>query len=75
MNTRYDVVIVGGGMVGATIACALGGSNLSVAVLEDYYPAEYSPEQDHDLRVSALSVASENILQKVGAWEGAPIAE
>ena len=70
MNTRYDVVIVGGGMVGATIACALGGSNLSVAVLEDYYPAEFSPDQNHDLRVSALSVASENILQKVGAWEG-----
>lgn len=70
MNTRYDVVIVGGGMVGATIACALGGSNLSVAVLENHYPAEFSPEQDHDLRVSALSVASQNILHNVGAWEG-----
>ncbi|WP_415884997.1 UbiH/UbiF/VisC/COQ6 family ubiquinone biosynthesis hydroxylase [Neptuniibacter sp. QD37_6] len=70
MNTRYDVVIVGGGMVGATIACALGNSPLSVAVLESRYPAEYEASQPNDLRVSAISVASENILQRVGAWEG-----
>ncbi|WP_415903415.1 UbiH/UbiF/VisC/COQ6 family ubiquinone biosynthesis hydroxylase [Neptuniibacter sp. QD29_5] len=70
MNTRYDVVIVGGGMVGATIACALGDSPLSVAVLESRYPAEYESSQPNDLRVSAISVASENILQRVGAWEG-----
>ncbi len=70
MNTRYDVVIVGGGMVGATIACALGDSNLSVAVLENHYPAEYESTQPNDLRVSAISVASQNILTMVGAWEG-----
>lgn len=70
MNTRYDIVIVGGGMVGAAIACALGGSQLSVAVLENSYPAEFEPDQPNDLRVSAISVASQNILQMVGAWEG-----
>lgn len=70
MKTRYDVVIVGGGMVGATIACALGDSDLSVAVLENHYPHEFSVEQENDLRVSAVSIASQNILQMVGAWEG-----
>lgn len=70
MKTRYDVVIVGGGMVGATIACALGDSNLSVAVLEHQYPHAFNNDQPHDLRVSALSIASENILYNVGAWEG-----
>lgn len=70
MNQRYDVLIVGGGMVGATIACALAGSDLSVTVVEQQYPSAFSPEQPHDLRVSALSLASERILRNVGAWDG-----
>ncbi|MGB0467474.1 MAG: UbiH/UbiF/VisC/COQ6 family ubiquinone biosynthesis hydroxylase [Pontibacterium sp.] len=70
MNKRYDILIVGGGMVGATIACALGGSDLSVGVVEYRYPDAFEDSQPHDLRVSALSVASQNILDMVGAWEG-----
>ncbi|SMF95951.1 2-octaprenyl-3-methyl-6-methoxy-1,4-benzoquinol hydroxylase [Methylomagnum ishizawai] len=70
MKDEYDVLIVGGGMVGATLGCALGGSRLRVAVLEDSPPREFSPEQPHDLRVSAVSVASASILKTVGAWPG-----
>ncbi|GAA0685617.1 FAD-dependent monooxygenase [Marinobacterium maritimum] len=70
MKTRYDVLIVGGGMVGSALACALGGSGLSVGVLESSLPEAYSPEQPHDLRVSALSIASERFLQNIVAWEG-----
>jgi 2-octaprenyl-3-methyl-6-methoxy-1,4-benzoquinol hydroxylase len=68
MNEEYDVLIVGGGMVGATVACALGDSDLRVALIEQSRPEEFSPEQAHDLRVSALSIASQQILQTVGAW-------
>ena len=67
---EFDVVIVGGGMVGATVACGLGGSNLKVAIIEQAIPHEFSSEQPHDLRVSALSLASKKILEVVGAWEG-----
>jgi 2-octaprenyl-3-methyl-6-methoxy-1,4-benzoquinol hydroxylase len=70
MKTRYDIVIVGGGMVGSALACALGGSGLSVAVLERCLPAPFEPSQPHDLRVSALSIASERFLQNIGAWGG-----
>jgi 2-octaprenyl-3-methyl-6-methoxy-1,4-benzoquinol hydroxylase len=70
MTEEYDVLIVGGGMVGATLGCALGGSRLRAAVLEDSPPPEFSPEQPHDLRVSAVSVASASILKTVGAWPG-----
>ncbi|MBR9828709.1 MAG: UbiH/UbiF/VisC/COQ6 family ubiquinone biosynthesis hydroxylase [Oceanospirillales bacterium] len=70
MQTRYDVLIVGGGMVGSALACALGESGLSVAVLERSLPVEFAPEQAHDLRVSALSIASERFLHNIGAWEG-----
>lgn len=70
MNQQFDVVIVGGGMVGAAVACCLGGSGLNVAIIEAQVPETFSPEQPHDLRVSALSIASRNILETVGAWQG-----
>lgn len=70
MRESFDVVIVGGGMVGAAVACSLGGSSLKVAVIETEMPQDFSPEQPHDLRVSALSIASKNILETVGAWDG-----
>ena len=69
MKEQYDVIIVGGGMVGAAVACALGNSDLKVALIEQAMPEEFSPEQAHDLRVSALSIASQQILQTVGAWD------
>ncbi len=70
MKKEFDVVIVGGGMVGATVGCGLGDSNLKVAVVEQALPEAFSDEQPHDLRVSALSIASKNILETVGAWNG-----
>jgi len=66
----YDVVIVGGGMVGAAVGCGLGGSDLKVAVVEQLIPDVFSNDQPHDLRVSALSLASKKILETVGVWEG-----
>jgi 3-demethoxyubiquinol 3-hydroxylase len=70
MNETYDVIIVGGGMVGAALACSLGSSQLSVAVIEASPPDTFSPDQPHDLRVSALSIASKKILETIGAWQG-----
>ena len=70
MKEIYDVVIVGGGMVGAAVACSLGGSSLKVAVIENSPPPAFTKDQPHDLRVSALSIASKNILETIGAWEG-----
>ncbi|MGZ5026482.1 MAG: FAD-dependent monooxygenase [Methylobacter sp.] len=70
MKEDFDVVVVGGGMVGAAVACGLGGSSLKVAVIESALPQAFALEQPHDLRVSALSIASKNILEAVGAWGG-----
>ena len=70
MIEEFDVVIVGGGMVGSAVACSLGNSSLKVAVIESTLPLAFSAEQAHDLRVSALSIASKNILETVGAWDG-----
>ena len=70
MKKEYDVVIVGGGMVGAAVACSLGGSDIKVAVVERALPEAFDATQPHDLRVSALSIASKNILETIGAWGG-----
>jgi 2-octaprenyl-3-methyl-6-methoxy-1,4-benzoquinol hydroxylase len=70
MAEKYDVIVVGGGMVGAALGCGLGGSRLRVAVVEEIPPPAFMPEQPHDLRVSAISVASASVLKTVGAWKG-----
>ena len=70
MKLNFDVVVVGGGMVGAAVACSLGNSGLSVAVIEQVMPPPFDPDQPHDMRVSALSISSRNILETVGAWPG-----
>jgi len=67
---QTDVAIVGGGMVGAALACLLDHQGISVTLIEQQLPAPFSPEQPHDLRVSALSPASRRILESVDGWRG-----
>jgi ubiquinone biosynthesis UbiH/UbiF/VisC/COQ6 family hydroxylase len=63
----FDVVIVGAGLVGASLAAALAGSNLAVAVVE---PAVLPPPADEwDSRIYAISPASRDFLSAVGAWQ------
>jgi 2-octaprenylphenol hydroxylase len=60
----YDVVIVGGGIVGLTLANALRTSDLSIAIIEQREPAEVTAEID--LRVSALNPASLSVFERSG---------
>ncbi|MGD8309948.1 MAG: 2-octaprenyl-3-methyl-6-methoxy-1,4-benzoquinol hydroxylase, partial [Chromatiales bacterium] len=55
-------------MVGAALACALGREGLAVAVVDPRPPSRRWPSGDVDLRVSALTRASERILANLGAW-------
>ena len=65
----YDVIVVGGGMVGSLLTCALGDSALKVAVVEPR-PAVDPVGADFGLRVSALTLATQTMLEAVGAWAG-----
>lgn len=66
---HYDIIIVGGGMVGATLACALGDSCLKIAVIEAQQSNFDWEEGSHDIRVSALTRASQHIFENIGAWD------
>lgn len=70
MRYEHEVVIVGAGMVGATLACALAEAGLSVAVVESALPEPFDPQSDYDLRVSAISPGSQHIFEGLGAWPG-----
>jgi 2-octaprenylphenol hydroxylase len=70
MNTSYDLIIAGGGMVGSALACALAESELRIAVLEGLPLDRIRPGDELDSRVSAISRASQRIFAAIGAWEG-----
>ena len=73
----FHVVVVGGGMVGASAAALLAAnpelSRLRIAILESA-PAVPPEDSEIDLRVSAVSRASERILCAIGAWQAIPEA-
>ena len=68
MKHDFDLAIVGAGVVGATLACALRNSGLRIALLDARRPETFAAEAELDLRVFALSRASIRILDALGAW-------
>lgn len=77
LQKNYDVLIVGGGMVGTTLACALAANpataQLSVLVVETQplpsAPIQHTAHRSFDSRSTALSAASRGLLQRFGLWD------
>ena len=65
---QYDVVIVGGGLVGTALAAALAKSPLSILLLEQNTVAAVAANI-LDLRTTGLSRSSATIFQQIGLWE------
>jgi 2-octaprenylphenol hydroxylase len=63
----FDAIIVGGGLVGLSLARALAGSGLRLALVDRSAPPAV-PAQDWDVRVYAISPASETFLRSLNAW-------
>ncbi|MBU6469764.1 MAG: UbiH/UbiF/VisC/COQ6 family ubiquinone biosynthesis hydroxylase [Gammaproteobacteria bacterium] len=72
MKQEFDLIIVGAGVVGAALAAALCDSGLRIAILDAREPPRLDPKADWDLRVFALSPASRQLLDAVGAWKSIP---
>ena len=63
----YDVAIIGGGLVGASLACALAPLGLRVALLEAV-ALRAASQPSYDDRTLALSASSCRILETLGVW-------
>ena len=63
-----DVLIVGGGVVGLVLACALGEAGLEVRLVEKSEPAPPKDWKGADLRVSSIHLGAQRALINLGAW-------
>lgn len=67
MHCETDVLIVGGGLVGASLACALGQAGVAVALVEAY-PLSIDDQPGFDERSIALAQGSRRIFDGLGLW-------
>ncbi len=64
---HFDLLIIGGGMVGASLACALGNQALRVAVIEAV-PFRSASQPSYDDRSIALAYGARKIFEGMGLW-------
>lgn len=69
MRSDYDILILGGGLVGSSLACALDGHGLRIALVEAALPA--APAPGFDERKLALALASINALVALAVFDDA----
>lgn len=68
-TSHYDIVIVGGGIVGSVAALAFAQkSSLKIALIESQNISFSFQSDQYDHRVSAISLASKRILQNIAVW-------
>src|ERR1019366_3371708 len=67
MSEMFDIAIVGGGMVGASLAVALAGLGVRMALIEAV-PHDAASQPSFDERTTALSNGSRRILETLGVW-------
>lgn len=77
--SRVQIAIIGGGLVGASLALALQAGarerQWKIVLIEPYAPGD-SYQPSYDARASALSFGSQQIYQSLGLWDAiAPRAE
>ncbi len=67
MKPDYDILIIGGGLVGASLACALRTSGLRIGVIEAV-PLTATSQPSYDDRTLTLAYGSQRIFESLGLW-------
>lgn len=66
---KYDIAVIGGGMVGAAIAVGFAQQGREVVIVEGSQPSAFEANQPMDIRVSAISEQSVALLHQLKAWD------
>lgn len=66
---KFDIIVIGGGLVGASLVAALKDSSLKIALIEPHESTPVPQDESWDSRVYAISPGSAAFLQKLGAWQ------
>ncbi len=70
-NIKTDIIIVGGGIVGAALACELGQADFKVVLLDNQSPIDPNLAAN-DLRTSSITYSCQQWLEKMKVWEKIP---
>ncbi len=62
-----EVLVVGGGLVGGTLACLLSGSGIHTTIVDRAAPSEHL-DPDYDGRASAVALGTQRVLAGAGLW-------
>ena len=68
MSSETDVLIIGGGLVGASLACALGQAGVRTTIVEAH-PFDTDQQPGYDERSIALAQGSQRIFSALGLWQ------
>lgn len=69
MNPNPEVIVIGGGLVGASLSLALQAAGLEVALVEPHPPHPAPAGADWDRRIYAISPGNAEFLQRLGVWQ------
>ena len=63
-----DIIIIGGGLVGLTLACALNSAGINSTIIESIDQSRFHDEK-FDGRVSAIAYGSKKLFETIGVWQ------
>jgi ubiquinone biosynthesis UbiH/UbiF/VisC/COQ6 family hydroxylase len=66
---KFDIIVIGGGLVGASLVAALKDSGLKIALIESYESVPLLQDASWDSRVYAISPGSASFLRGLGVWQ------